>query len=220
MSKLKVLCWSEVTEPKAVYPEGINGAVAAALKELGDMDCRLADINMPEQGLSEDNLAWADVLTWFGHARHGDVEQVYVDRVVSRVKDGMGLVPLHSAHFSKPFQALMGQSCGLGGWREDDMPEYITIKAPDHPIVEGVGDFVVPKTEMYAEPFDIPEPDVVVFEGRWDKGEWFRSGCCFTSRSKGRIFYFRPGHETLPIFFQAEIKRLVTNGVEWAGNRR
>ncbi len=220
MSKLKVLNWSEVTEPKAVYPEGINGAVCAALKELGDVECRLADINMPEQGLSEDNLAWADVLTWFGHARHGDVEQVYVDRVVKHAKErGMGFVPLHSAHYSKPFQALMGTSCGLGGWREDDMPEYITIKAPDHPVAEGVSDFVIPKTEMYAEPFDIPEPDLVVFEGRWDKGEWFRSGCCFT-KGKARIFYFRPGHETLPIFFQPEIKRLLTNAVEWVGNRR
>lgn len=220
MSKLKVLCWSEVTEPKSVYPEGINGAVAAALAELGDIECHVSDINMGNQGLSEDCLAWADVLTWFGHGRHGDVEQQHVDRVVCHVTErGMGLVPLHSSHFSKPFQALLGTTCALAGWREDAMPEHIHFLAPDHPVAEGMSDFDIPETEMYAEPFDIPEPEVVVFEGRWDKGEWFRSGCCFT-RGKGRIFYFRPGHETYPIFFQAEIKRLLTNAVEWAGRRR
>ena len=220
MSKLRVLSWSEVTEPKDVYPNGIHGAVCAALTEPGDIECRVADINMPEQGLTEDALDWADVLTWFGHGRHGDVEEKCVERIVRHVTErGMGFVPLHSAHHSKPFKALMGTSADLAGWREDAMPEHIHFTAPGHPVAEGLSDFDIPETEMYAEPFDIPEPDAVVFEGRWDKGEWFRSGCCFT-RGKGRVFYFRPGHETYPIFFQAEVKRLLTNCVEWAGKRR
>ncbi len=113
----------------------------------------------------------------------------------------------------------MGTSGWHSGWRDDASTEHIHVTAPDHPIAQGMSDFDIPRTEVFFEPFDIPEPEAVVFEGRWDTGEWFRSGCCFAI-GKGRVFYFRPGHEAYPIFLQPEVKRLLTNCVEWAGKRR
>ena len=51
----------------------------------------------------------------------------------------------------------------------------------------------------------------LTFEG----GEVFRSGCCY-HRGMGKIFYFRPGHETYPIYFQPEVQQVIINGVNWA----
>lgn len=216
---VRALVWSEWTEPKNVYPKGIHGAIADALNAGQGITAVTAHLNEPEQGLSQARLAEADVLFWFGHGKHGDVEDRYVERVVRRVtQEGMGFVPVHSSHYSKPFKALMGTECGLGGWREDDKSERIEVLLPDHPIAKGVTDFVIPHDEMYNEPFAIPEPEAVVFYSYFEGGEEFRSGCCFT-RGKGRIFYFRPGHETCPVFFQPEIKRILCNAALWATRR-
>ena len=46
-------------------------------------------------------------------------------------------------------------------------------------------------------------------------GEVFRSGCTFT-RGWGKIFYFQPGHEEYPIYFNPQIQRIITNAVRWA----
>ncbi len=220
MAALKVVCWSEVTEPRKVYPAGIHGAVASALARLSDTEARTAQIGEPEQGLTEEKLGWADALVWFGHARHAAVLDELAERVVRHVTQrGMGFVALHSTQGAKPFLRLMGTSGRIAAWREEGEPEEITVVAPEHPVAEGVTDFVVPQTEMYAEPFDIPEPDAVVIRSTWPQGEWFRSGCCFTC-GEGRVFYFRPGHETYPVFFQSEVQRLLTNAVEWAGKVR
>jgi trehalose utilization protein len=220
MDRLKVLSWSELTEPAGVYPAGIHAAVCEALREHSDVDCRLADITMPEQGLSEESLAWADVVVWFSHVHGSEIHDDLVARIVSHVTEqGMGFVALHSSLISTVFAALMGTTGWHSGWRDDATTEHIHFTAPEHPIAEGMKDFDIPQTEIFFEPFDIPEPEEVVFEGRWDTGEWFRSGCCFTI-GKGRVFYFRPGHETYPIFFQPEVRRLLTNCVEWAGKRR
>ena len=156
-----------------------------------------------------------DVLLWWGHVAHEEVSDAVVDRVQARVLEGMGLIVLHSGHFSKPFKRLMGTSCDLT-WREVGELERLWVVAPGHPIAEGVGAYLeVPRAEMYGEHFDIPEPDTLVFVSWFRGGEIFRSGCCFT-RGRGRIFYFRPGHETYPIYAQPEIQRVIQNAVQWA----
>jgi trehalose utilization protein len=71
---------------------------------------------------------------------------------------------------------------------------------------------------MYNEPFHVPPPDEVVFEEKWDKGEHFRSGCVWQV-GNGRVFYFRPGHETYPVYQQAEPLRVLENAVRWLGGR-
>ncbi len=219
MARIKVLCWSEFTEPREVYPNGIHGAVAEFLAKTGEFEVRTAQLDDPEQGLSEEALRWADVLVWFGHGRHQDVNDTSVERVVRHVTErGMGFVPLHSSHKSRPFTTLMGTSGALGGWREEGEPERIFIVEPDHPTVEGISDFTLPQTEMYTEPFDVPPPDLVVFYSVFLDGYWFRSGC-YWQRGAGRIFYFRPGHETYPIFYDERVQKIVTNAVRWVARR-
>jgi trehalose utilization protein len=138
-----------------------------------------------------------------------------VDRVYKRVLDGMGLIVLHSGHYSKVFKRLMGTSCSLK-WREAGEKERLWVIEPGHPIVEGLGEYIeIPHVEMYGERFDIPAPDTLVFVSWFQGGEVFRSGCCF-HRGSGKIFYFRPGHETFPIYYQPEIRRVLRNAVHWA----
>jgi len=215
--KLRALCWSELTEPREIYPRATNGAVADLLNESGLVVATESNIDEPEQGLSEARLAEADVLFWWGHLRHGDVLPDTVERVTYYVtQGGMGFVAIHSAHYCLPLKALLGTNCGLGGWREEGEWERITVVKPDHPIAQGLpAEFVIPETEMYNEPFDVPEPDALVFHSRFEGGEEFRSGCCWT-RGKGRIFYFRPGHETYRIMDQPEVKRVLVNAALWA----
>ncbi len=213
---LRILVWSEFTEPKEVYPQGIHGAIADYLRIIPGLEVKAAELSDPEQGLSEAVLGQTDALFWFGHIKHHEVSEEAALRIVKRVREGgMGFVPLHSSHFSKPFKALMGTDCGLGGWREDGKPEYVHVVSPDHPIAEGVVDFVVPQDEMYNEPFAVPPPETVVLESRWESGEYLRSGCCWTC-GKGRVFYFRPGHETFPVFRQPEVQRILRNAAYWA----
>jgi trehalose utilization protein len=127
----------------------------------------------------------------------------------------MGLICLHSAHFSRIFRRLMGTTCNLK-WREIGEKERVWVVEPGHPIAEGLGQyFEIPHTEMYGERFDIPQPDTLVFISWYSGGEVFRGGCCF-HRGNGKVFYFSPGHETLPIYHQAEVLRVIGNGVRWA----
>jgi trehalose utilization protein len=220
MSALRVICWSEMSEPQAVYPQGIHGAVAAALQSLGGMETRTAQLTDPEQGLDEASLRWADVLVWFSHVKDDQLEEERAARVARWVReDGLGFVALHSAFHAKPFTLLMGQACKIAGWREDGGPSKLQVVAADHPIAWGLRDFVIPQDEMYAEPFDIPPPDAVVLAATFAGGETFRAGCCWT-RGQGRIFYFQPGHETYPVFFQREVQEVLVRAVEWAGKRR
>lgn len=219
MDKIRVLAWSEGTEPKEIYPNGINGDIAEFLNEHTDIVAKTASISDPEQGLSEEALQETDVLTWWGHGRHGDVRDDLVERVVSRVREGgMGFIPIHSSHYSKPFKALTGKPCDLGGWREKGEWEKIEVVAPDHPIAKGISDFTLPHTEMYKEPFVIPEPETVIFRSTFQGGEWFRSGVTFTF-GKGRVFYFRPGHETYRIMRDKNVQKVLYNGVLWVARR-
>lgn len=108
-------------------------------------------------------------------------------------------------------------ACVFPVYRNDGMPSRVTTLLPQHPIAAGLpARWDIPRTEMYGEPFHVPEPDEVVFEEKWDKGEQFRSGCVW-SVGQGRVFYFRPGHETYGIFQQAGPLRVVENAVRWMG---
>ena len=220
---MRVTVWNEFRHEKMpdhksseVYPDGMHKVIAGFLCREPDIEVRTATLDEPEHGLTEDVLAETDVLTWWGHAAHDEVKEEIVDRVHKRIMQGdMGLVVLHSGHFSKIFKKLMGTTCDLK-WREADEKERIWVVEPAHPIARGLGEyFEVSAAEMYGERFDIPAPDTLVFASWFQGGEVFRSGCCF-HRGNGRIFYFRPGHETYPVYFQTEVQRVIINACRWA----
>jgi trehalose utilization protein len=216
----RVTVWNEGRHEKLdaevaeIYPIGIHGAIADFLKECG-LQVRTATLDEPEHGLTKDVLAETDVLIWWGHMAHPDVQDEIVERVWSRVMQGMGMVVLHSGHFSKIFKRLMGTSCDLK-WRAVGEKERIWVVNPAHPISKGLGEyFEIEHEEMYGEHFDIPAPDELVFVSWFEGGDVFRSGCCFF-RGQGKIFYFRPGHEFHPTYYQKEVQQVIYNGVLWA----
>jgi trehalose utilization protein len=219
---LQVTVWNEYRHElhtnhpaSTIYPAGIHGAIAAGLAEHADLAVRTATLDEPEHGLTDAVLASTDVLIWWGHMAHGEVSDAVVDKVHARVLDGMGLVVLHSGHFSKIFKRLMGTGCDLK-WREGEDYERIWVVAPEHPIAAGLGQSIeLPHEEMYGEFFDIPAPDALVFVSWFSGGEIFRSGCCY-SRGRGKIFYFRPGHESYPTYFNPEVRMVIANAVRWA----
>lgn len=148
---------------------------------------------------------------------HDQVSDEIVSKVVKRVQDGMGLIVLHSGHFSKPFKALMGTSRDLK-WREAGEQEIIWSVNPTHPIAAGItGPIIIEHEEMYGEFFDIPAPDELVFVSNFEGGEVFRGGCTF-KRGHGNIFYFRPGHETYPTYYNPEVLKVITNAINWANS--
>jgi trehalose utilization protein len=217
---IKVLVWNEYRHEResadvaAIYPDGIHGAIARPLGEAG-FDVRTGTLDEPGQGLT--SLDWADVLVWWGHIAHDDLADENVDRIQARVLDGMGFVGLHSAHYSRPFRQLMGTSCSLK-WREADDRERLWVVAPDHPIAAGLDEYIeLEREEMYGEFFDIPAPETTVFVSWFTGGEVFRSGVTY-ARGRGRIFYFRPGHETYPTYHHPEIQQVIANGVRWAAS--
>jgi trehalose utilization protein len=221
---IRVTVWNEYRHEREheavakIYPGGIHATIAQGLQDqLGQrVTARTATLDEPEHGLTAEVLDQTDVLTWWGHKAHGQVSDEIVDRVQQRVLGGMGLIVLHSGHFSKPFKRLMGTGCGLR-WREAAEREILWCTAPGHPIAAGLEDekFELPQTEMYGEFFDIPTPDELIFISWFEGGEVFRSGCTWT-RGHGRVFYFRPGHETFPIYHDATVQRIIANGVLWA----
>jgi trehalose utilization protein len=218
---IRVTVWNEYRHEKKdkavsdVYPKGIHEAIADGLRKVPGLEVRTATLDEPEHGLSEKALTSTDVLTWWGHQAHGDVKDEVVDRVRARVIEGMGLIVLHSGHWSKIFIKLMGSTCALR-WREAAEKQRLWVVEPGHPIVDGIPPFFeIPHEEMYGERFDVPHPEATVFISWFAGGNVFRSGCCWT-RGKGRIFYFQPGHETYPTYFQAEVRRVIANAVRWA----
>jgi len=218
---IRVTVWNEFRHEKnspkvaALYPDGIHGAIAAPLRTHGDLTVRTATLDEPEHGLTAAVLDETDVLIWWGHMAHGEVADEIVGRVRTRVLEGMGLIVLHSGHYAKIFKTLLGTTCSLK-WREANDKERIWNVLPSHPIAEGIGDyFEIPEEEMYGEPFGIPAPDELIFISWFTGGEVFRSGCTWR-RGHGRIFYFRPGHETYPTYHQPEVQRVIANAVRWA----
>ncbi|SDW00936.1 Trehalose utilization protein [Marinococcus luteus] len=201
-------------EVAKVYPKGIHGALAEFLEEEANV-VRTATLDEPEHGLTEEVLNDTDVLLWWGHIAHDEVEDAIVTRIQDRVLDGMGLIVLHSGHLSKIFRTLMGTGCDLK-WREADERERLWVVEPGHPITEGIGEYIeMPKEEMYGEHFDIPAPDELVFISWFEGGEVFRSGATFT-RGRGKVFYFRPGHETYPTYYNKDIQTVIKNAVRWS----
>ncbi|KON89664.1 PalA [Sporosarcina globispora] len=217
---INVLVWNENRHEqknekvRAVYPDGIHGVIADFLKE-EEFKIKTATLDEAEHGLSDAVLQKTDVLIWWGHLAHGEVKDSVIEKVKQRVLDGMGLIVLHSGHFSKIFKALMGTTCDLK-WRESDEKERIWIVDPSHPIAEGLGEYIeLEKEEMYGEHFDIPAPDELVMVSWFEGGEVFRSGCTYR-RGKGKIFYFRPGHETYPTYYHKDVQQVIKNAVKWA----
>jgi trehalose utilization protein len=221
---LRVTVWNEFIHEKSKpevarhYPAGLHRTVADALiRQLGERAAvRTATLDEPEHGLTAAALAATDVLFWWGHAGHDRVADAVVDRVQQRVLEGMGLVVLHSGHASKIFRRLMGTGCMLR-WRDVGERERVWIINPAHPLVDGLtGEcFELPQSEMYGEPFDIPQPDELVLVSWFAGGEVFRSGCTFR-RGKGKIVYLSPGHETFPIYHDANVQRLLANAARWS----
>ena len=196
-----------------IYPDGIHMALKRALETDG-VTVRTVTLDCIEE-LTDGVLSSTDVLIWWGHMKHDDVPDEIAERVKEYVLKGMGAIFLHSAHHSKPFRLLMGTPAHLS-WREDGDREYLWAVNPAHPIAKGIGRYIkLEHEETYAEPFMIPEPDELVFIGSFSGGEVIRAGCCF-NRGYGRIFYFQPGHETYPTYYNEDIIRVIKNAVEWA----
>lgn len=242
---VRVLVWDEKPPhvPKDLYPRSINGAIAEGLRRLGgdQLAVHLANLEDPGQGVPEGVLAQTDVLLWWGHIRHDQVADDTLERIVHHVHQrGLGFIALHSAHYSKPFRRVLNCTGDLkGGWREDNRPEEIRVCAPRHPIAAGIHDFTLPAEEMYGAPFAVPPPLCVVLQSYFPAGgEYFPSGLVWTvgkgidpsftsgpgkgvnqGEGVGRVFYFRPGHESVPTYFDPNVQRIMLNAVRWAAKR-
>ncbi|QGH33857.1 trehalose utilization protein ThuA [Gracilibacillus salitolerans] len=217
---MNVLIWNEYRheqhdqEVAKIYPKGIHEVLKEFL-QTDDIQVETATLDEPDHGITDEKLAKTDVMLWWGHLAHHEVADEIVDKVHQRVLEGMGLIVLHSGHFSKIFQKLMGTGCDLK-WREADEKERMWVVNPSHPIVEGIGEYIeIEKEEMYGEHFDIPAPDELVLVSWFEGGEVFRSGCTYR-RGHGKVFYFRPGHEGYPTYYHKDVQKVIQNAVRWA----
>jgi trehalose utilization protein len=231
-----VVVWAEGTAPKNVYPKEINGAIAEGLAKLEGWEVVVANLSDPDQGLSDDLLKRTDVLIWWGHKKHGDVKDALVDKIAKRVNDeGLGLISLHSSHFAKINKKLMGfeyawkdykgdkGKVSVGAWgayKGDSTTLKVTVKDPKHPVAEGISEFTIKHSERYGEPYQVPEPQAVVFEGvhtlKDGKTDPSRVGMCWEI-GKGRFFYLQAGHETDPVYMDENIRKMMLNAVKWCG---
>jgi len=268
---VRVLVWDEQQPEQAkAYDNFLGNAIADHLRTRPGLRVLSVNIGSPEQGLDTATLDATDVVIWWGHRRHAEIESERVEAIVERILAGkLGFIALHSAHFAEPFMRLMHErakadapnqipeseradakfdftaplvrklvkhdapltpalekvdgvrrltppACVFPAWRADGAPGHITTLQADHPIAKGLpAKWDIPQTEMYDEPFHVPAPDAVIFEERWDKGEHFRSGCVWQV-GQGKVFYYRPGHETYPVYRQAENLQVLENAVRWA----
>lgn len=217
----RVTVWHEYRHehlnPKVaeVYPQGIHTAVAAGLRAQGLEHVLTATLDEPGQGLPDEVLEQTDVLLWWGHKAHDEVSDELAERIAQRVLGGMGFIALHSGQFGKPFLRLMGTTCRVN-YREADDTERLWVVNPSHPIAQGVGEYLeLEREEMFGEPFDIPTPDELVFVSWFSGGEVIRSGCTFR-RGHGKLFYFRPGHETYPTYHHTGVQQVLANACRWA----
>ncbi len=202
---------------RKVYPDGMHEVIAASIQMDQAITASTATLQEPENGLPANRLAETDVLVWWGHKDHGSVDAGVVENIASRVFEGMGLIVLHSGHFSKPFKRLMGTPCALK-WREAGERERLWVVNPGHPIASGLPEsFVLENEEMYGEFFSVPEPLETIFISWFAGGEVFRSGMTWR-RGAGNIFYFRPGHETYPTYHHPTVQKVIRNAVHWAYN--
>jgi trehalose utilization protein len=223
--KRVVVVWSEGTAPKNVYPNDINGAIADGLtKSLKNWEVVKANLSDPDQGISDALLKRADVLIWWGHQKHDQVKDELVDKIVKRVKeDGMGLISLHSSHFAKVNKKLMGTACTWGAYVGDSTTLKINVKDSKHPIAQGVKDFTITHNERYSDPYAVPKPQSVVFDGvatlKDGKTDPSQIGLTWEV-GKGKMFYFQAGHETNPVFMDENVKKIMANAVKWAAPKK
>ncbi len=217
---IRVTVWNENWHEREdeniakIHPGGLHGTLASFLGTDEEIEVRTATLDRPECGLTDEVLENTDVMLWWGHCRHELVPDEIAEKVKQRVLRGMGIIFLHSAHFSKPFRLLMGTTCSLK-WRDGDRERLWTVM-PNHPIAQGIGEYIeLEKEEMYGERFDIPQPDEIIFLGWFSGGEVFRSGCTW-NKGLGKVFYFQPGHESNLSFFNPQIQKVITNAVKWA----
>jgi len=218
---IRVLVWNEFKHEQEkekiakVYPDGIHNTIKAFLDTEEDLEVKTATLYDENCGITEEILENTDVLLWWGHCAHDKVPDEVAVMVQKAVQSGMGFIALHSGHHSKPFKLLMGTTCNLS-WREDGDMERVWVVNPSHPIAQGIDRyFELEHEETYAEPFDIPEPDELVFGGWYEGGEIFRSGCTYR-RGNGKIFYFQPGHESFPTYYDKNVQTVIKNAIRWA----
>lgn len=225
--KKTVVVWSEGTAPKNIYSNDINTAIAEGLRaseQMKDWDVVVANLSDPEQGLPDALLNKADVLMWWGHKKHGEVKDALVDKIEKRVKEeGMGFIALHSAHFAKPNKRLMGTACTFAAYKGDNKDTVVKVALINHPIANGVAkEFTVANDERYSDPYAVPPTEEVPFVGVQVHKDGVREdakmGFCWNV-GKARYFYFQLGHETNPIYFDAEIRKIMANAVIWAANK-
>lgn len=220
MQKINVTIWNEFRHEKenesvkSIYPDGLHAAIAKGIAA-DDLNIRLASLDEPEHGLTDEVIAGTDVLLWWGHCHHHEVRDDIAAKVLKRVQEGMGLIVLHSGHYSKIFRAVTGTSCSLK-WREVGEKERLWNIAPTHPITQGIGEyFELEHEEMYGERFDIPDTGKVIFMGWFEGGNVFRSGVTF-ERGYGKVFYFQPGHESYRNFYDKNVLKIIGNAIRWA----
>ena len=277
---IHVLVWDE-RQPRQVeaYDNFLGNEIVMQLTATAeDLELRSVAMDDADQGCTEADLDWADVLIWWGHARQADVTDETTKRVMDRLLAGeLDLIALHSAHWATPFMEAMNwrsredarklfaetlpgkivtfttvappkprTAPGHGGvltpayfawkknaanyeaaihlpwccfpdYRNDGASSKLTATLPEHPIAVGLPATIeIPQSEMYNEPFHVPAPDEVIFEETWELGEHFRSGMVWNI-GKGKVFYFRPGHEQYPVFKQPEMIQILANACQWLG---
>lgn len=220
LKPVRVRIWCEGESSASVYPKGVDAALAEGLARQSSFRVSRSRLDDPEAGLADRALDDTDVLLWWGRSRHDELPDDRAQAVASRVRDGrLGLVALYASCGSKPFRLLMsGTPCEPASWREDGRPEYVAVRAPDHPIAQGITPFTIPKTDMFSEPFAVPQPETVVFVSSWERGETVRSGLTWTV-GKGRVVYLRTGSESYPVLFHPAIRHSIANSVTWSARQ-
>ena len=214
---INVTIWNEFRHERTkedvreIYPDGLHACIKSFV-ECDDIKVTLAALDDPDCGLPDDILNNTDVLIWWGHMAHKEVPDELVEKVRQRVYAGMGFMPLHSGHHSKPFKAILGTTGDLTWGR--NQKAIVWNVAPTHPITAGIPAHFELEEEMYGEPFYIPKPDDLLFTTWFADGNIFRGGCTYT-RGLGKIFYFHPGHETCRSFYNEHVRKIIVNGIRW-----
>jgi trehalose utilization protein len=215
----RIRVWIERPAPAALYPEGIEGAIAAALQPHPECQLSISRLSDPDHGLADSLLDQTDVLIWWGRLHHDDVADARAQAVADRVRGGkLGLIALHASFASKPFRLLMGRPCEPKSWGDEGKAEHVEIKDPKHPIARGLEPFVIPRASTFSEPFTVPEPESVVLTSSWETGEHFRSGMTW-SIEQGRVVYLRPGDDQFPVLFHPAVRQVVANAALWAARQ-
>lgn len=222
MRKIKVTVWSEGIDPDlepraiALYPDDINTYLASFLGNEEEFEVITRNIHQEENGLSQEILDNTDVLVWWSHLYDDQVSDEVTTRVTQAVLNGMGILFLHASLGSKPAKKLLGENSNVGKYREVGEMERIWVINRSHPIVEGLEkEYIeIPGSEMYGEPYGIPTPDDIVFISWFEGGEVLRSGTSW-HKGAGKVFFFAPGHEEFPVYYNKEIQKVIGNIVRW-----